>query len=331
MDILTRPRLRHCTLIDAPETSQTTLVVGRDYFQLERTAGVRDDLLRLKSLLDGRHTIEEICRRTGLGTSNVIDVVGAFSEAGLLQSRTAEEEISAQVFKTRVEESSLMWRRQIGLHRLFGGLSAGSFRREVFIGLLLETYHYVYMLPRTLKAIAGSLDGSPYCDVVLHYAEEEMDHYLSYQPALSEIDVIGPYLKDAHPTVGTLSLIRNFESIGRRSPLSLVCCLQLIEARPSEMANAECHLTEIAEKYGMADAVVPYIEHMKADIEFGHSDLLSTALKDISVISVSDAHTAVNDMHDLKHCFDVFHDSVVAYYEDISNYIPRPKVDFFAL
>lgn len=331
MDILFKPRLRHCTLIDEPESGKTTLVVGTHHFELERTAGARDEFLKLKSLLDGRRSIRDISSRTGVPLDDVMGVVAAFDGAGLLQQRTAADRIDAHEFKARVEDSSLMWRRQIGLHPLFAGLSERRFRREVFIGLLIETWHYVKALPRLLKRLSAGMKDHRFRNVVAHYAEEEMDHHRLYEASLKTIDIVGSHLDEAHPTVGTLSLLRNFESIGLRNELSLVCCLQLIEARQSEMDSAESHLLTIARNYKLEDAVRPYIEHMKADVDMGHSGLLETALGDIADIAASQAHDAVNDMHDLKHAFDGFHNGVIEYYADISNYIPRPRVDYFAL
>jgi hypothetical protein len=325
------PRLRHCTLIDDPSSNFTTLVVGADYFTLVRASGDREDFLRLKSLLDGRHTPEEISRQTGISLIDVSRVVDEFKVAGLLQMRSSEPEISLSTFLAKVEETSLMWRRQIGLHRIFGGLADGAFSRRVFIGLLIETYHYVHLLPQALQHLASEMKPSKLQDVVVEYAIEEMDHHLAYRDALSNVDIVGDSLSNSHPTVGTLSLVRNFESIGRRSELSLVCCLQLIEARKHEMSSAEASLRAIAAKYEMPQLVDAFIDHMNADIDLGHSSLLGKALDGWKIVRANDAHEAVNDMHDIKHCFDAFHESVLGYYRDISNYIPRPAVDFFAL
>ncbi|ABC93996.1 hypothetical protein RHE_PF00103 (plasmid) [Rhizobium etli CFN 42] len=326
-----RPRLRHCTLIDEPTSNKTVLVVGKDYFVLERTDGHRDDLLKLKSLLDGRHTLAQIQQKTGISLADIEQVVKEFQGAGLLQVRSDAPWISVPEFLEKIEATSIMWRRQIGLHRIFAGLTKGDYRREVFLGLLIETYHYVYLLPRTLLSLSQLMRPTRFQGVVAEYAHEEMDHYIAYREALSTVAEIGNSLSTSHPTVGTLSLIRNFESIGRKSDLSLVCCLQLIEARKAEVSEAESNLRSIADRYKLPELVEAFIDHMKADIDLGHSNLLSDALQGTEHIDAAAAHDAVNDMHDIKHCFDAFHESVLGYYRDISNYIPRPKVDYFAL
>jgi hypothetical protein len=278
-----------------------------------------------------RHTLEEISVATRLSIESVGDIVATLAEMGLFQTRSATRTIPVDLFQKMVEESSVMWRRQIGLHPLFTGLANGTFRTEVFIGLLLESCHYVCLLPRMLRQVAEGMRTEKYRRIVMNYAEEEMDHHLNYRQSLLQISRIAPHLEDAHPTVGTLSLIRNLESIGRQHELSLLACLQLIEAHPFEMADGEAHLLEIAGRYGMTHLMAPFIDHMRADIDLGHSSILMQALSGVDAIPAETAHQAVNDMHDLKHCFDVFHDSIIGYYGDLSNYIPRPRVDFFAL
>ena len=331
MDSLSRPRLRHCTIVADPEQSYITLVVGRKHFRLDQLQGDRSELFSVKSYFDGRHTIREISRATGIDECDIIDVATAFEAAGLLQQRSGLEEIPVDDFIRSIEDTSIMWRRQIGLHRLFAGLEASSFRREVFIGLLLETYHYVRLLAPTLLRVTQSWQNSLFRTTILNYALEEQNHYQACLSVLNSIDRLHGYVESSHPTIATLSLIRNFESVGMRSALSLVCCLQLIEARQFEADDAEDHLLRIARVYDLEKVVEPFVAHMRADLGLTHATLLTAALQETSVIADAAAHEAVNDMHDIKHCFDEFYDGIIKYYDDISNYIPRPRVDYFAL
>jgi hypothetical protein len=329
MPVIERPRLRHCTLIDEPEGRETRLVVGASHFVLERIAGRREDLLRLKSYLDGRHTIDEIAARCELSSDDVTAVVEAFAAQGLLQQRRPLGSIPVGDFLSSVGDSTLMWRRQIGLHPLFARLRAGELRPEVFAGLLLETWHYVRMLPPMLASVAGTL--TQYRDVILAYAEAEMDHHRLCRTGLETIPRLAGHVDSAHPTIGTLCLLRNFEAITRSSGLSALCCLQFVEARADEAGAATADLAAIAQLYGMSSAAEPFIAHMQADLVHGHASILAEALAGAKTIGADEAHQAINDLHDLKHCFDVFHDAVLSYYGDVSNYIPRPRVDYFAL
>ena len=277
--------------------------------------GIRDAFLRLKSLLDGRHTLSEISELSGVNASSVESVVNSLGEVGLFQVRQPIQSILKNDFITLLESSALMWRRQIDLHPLFGGLSEKKYRQEVFLGYMIESYHYVRLLPKTLQGLLHTIPDPALKSIVENYVDEELNHYISYEPSLTNVPRVGRWIKNSHPAPGTLALISLFESVGRKSALSLVCCLQLIEARASEVSDAESHLRSIATEYNLEYLVEPYIHHMKADVELGHSGVLKEALVHVDEVSMGSANVAVNDMHDIKHGFDLFHDSIITYYK----------------
>lgn len=330
MDSDSKPRLRHCTIVDEPESNVSKMIIGKSFYDITRT-GSREKFLHLKSMLDGRHNLDEIATISGVKIEAVEDIVDSFSSLGLFQNRECFELVPKEYFLQRVEESSLMWRRQIDLHPLFGKLIDGECRKEVFIGYLIEGYQYVKMLPKVLLRASEVIEDKNIRSVVENYAAEELNHYRIYESELKKLPRIGKWIADSHPTSGTLALVRSFEAIARHSDLSLIACIQLIEARESEVADAEDHLKTISKHFGMESFVEPYLEHMNADIGLGHSNLLADALVNWSHVPADTAHIAVNDMHDIKHSFDIYHDSILEYYSDISNYLPRLKVDFFAL
>lgn len=120
--------------------------------------------------------------------------------------------------------------------------------------------------------------------------------------------------------------------IGRSSTLAYFACTSLFEANKSDFQPARQKLEKVAMGYGVApDSIAQIISHMEADISMGHKGLLQEALHDKTLIDSDEAHYAVNCLHDLKHSFDQFHDQILQYYNDISNYIPRLKVDYFSL
>ena len=68
-----------------------------------------------------------------------------------------------------------------------------------------------------------------------------------------------------------------------------------------------------------------------ANVKANHTGLLEEALEGRDVVPAAQAHRAVNNLHDLKHSFDQYNDNIILYYSDVSNYIPRLKVDYFSL
>ena len=324
------PRLRHCTLAEDTESGITKLVIGDECFDLARE-GNRSDFLKLKSLLDGRHTLDEICDLTGLNRGAVFSAVEEFEKFGFFQCRNSQPEISKKEFLELVRSTTTMWRRQIGLHPLFGQLSEQSCRKEVFLGYLIESFHYMRELPRLIARLSASVADERIGKLALQYAEEEKEHYQDCLESLSKIERIGPHIEGSHPAPGTLSLLSTIDYRGRTSDLALACCIQFIEANTDEAEDAESHLLALAEAYGEPHLVAPFISHMKADLDAQHSSFLELATLSAETIEVREAHNSVNVLHDIKHAFDLFHSSILEYYEDTSNYIPRLTVDYFSL
>ena len=326
------PRLRHCTLLAGADGEPITLVVGREYFTLTEDVGSRDVLLRLKSYLDGRHSIAEIARLVDLPERDVADVVSTFGEFGLLRDEEPLEVVPVEAFLSRLEDTVTMWGRQIGYHPLFGALAAGRARREVFVGLLLETYHYVSSAPKHVATAIAHCDRADWVRILAEYFDEESDHGELIIRALENVGVPREQTTTAHPIIGTISLINMLCEIGRSSTLGYLAATSLFEARREDFELARDEFHAIATGYGYPEeAVDPVIEHLAGDVLAGHTSLIREALADEEALPAATVHEVVNRLHDLKHSFDQYHDQILQYYSDISNYIPRLTVDYFSL
>lgn len=333
MDPQFKPRLRHCTMVKKGDSDSLTIVVGTDYFSLSTNADSLEIILRLKSLLDGRRSIAEIAALREITIDEVIGVVEQFEHMGLLRAAPEEQSyISGQEYIERVESTAIMWARQIGYHRLFGKLSKGLSTREVALGLLIESYHYVRSASRHIStAISHATDESA-ARILSKYLSDEHEHDLLFERGLEYAGIPRATLRSSHPTVGTMSLINMLCEIGRRSSLAYLSCTSLFEARSTDAEQAEAEFREICSSYDIPELTADlFIRHFRADLSAGHSSLLRQYISKDDRIDSELAHESINLMHDLKHAFDQYHDQILIYYEDISNYSPRPKVDFFCL
>ena len=308
------------------------MIVGTEHFEIENLLGTVEDFLHVKRYFDGRHHIEQISALTKTPIADIRSIVEAFNDAGLLRSEPSVEFISAEKYLSRVNESCVMWRRQIGFHRLFGMLERQEVRREVFLGFILETYHYVASASKHIGCAATNCRNPQWQPLLSRYFVEEYDHSELFLEALSCMAVDRERAKSAHPIIGTMSLINMLCEIGRTSSLAYISCLSLIEARADDFAEAKLTMERLSDAFGFPqNSMQPIISHMEGDIAAGHAGMLEQALESLPQIPADEAHFAVNCLHDLKHSFDQFHDQILQYYSDISNYIPRLRVDYFSL
>src|SRR5690606_3025568 len=143
---ITRPRLRHFTMVGDPTSSSLDLVVGDDHFRISTSDETMHRFLRVKRYFDGRHSIDEIASSAGVDGDSISAIVDQLGTLGILRddgARLKTESVPQQEFVDRIMMTRRMWRRQIGFHRLWGLLSRGEAGPDLLRGLILETYHYV--------------------------------------------------------------------------------------------------------------------------------------------------------------------------------------------
>jgi pyrroloquinoline quinone (PQQ) biosynthesis protein C len=326
------PRLRHCTFKWQSDSEPMTMIVGREHFELSEDDGDRNTFLNVKRYFDGRHPVTQIAEITGVSEDSVRAIVEQFSALGLLRTVESMDVIPADVFAKQIDESCDMWARQIGFHRLFSGIQNGELRKEVFLGLILETYHYVKSASKHIATAIAHCNNPAFAPILSQYFVDEWNHGPLILRALVNMGLPQEWVEEAHPIIGTWSIVNNLCEIARQDTLSYLACTTLFEAKDDDFASAADNLRRTAAAHGYpADSMEPILQHAQIDIESGHVGLLQEALRNVAVVPAEQAHRAVNNLHDMKHSYDQLHDQIIQYYSDIANYIPRVKVDYFSL
>jgi len=308
------------------------MVIGKDYYEIAENLGTLEQFFAVRRYLDGRHTIAEIAQNSGVDKDSVTQIVSAFSELGLLRNAQPVEAIDGSVFAEQIDASCQMWAKQLGHHRLFAGLEAGTMRREVLLGLILETYHYVSAAPRHIATAIANCDDIRLTGLLSDYFSDERSHGELFVDALSRLGIPAEHVSDANPLTGTLSLINNLCAIAASSTLSYIACTSLFEARGADFDEGADSMRRVARVAGYPEeAVEPLLTHMRIDLRAGHVALIDKAMEIAGAVPAHLAHRVVNDLHNLKHSYDQFHDQIVQYYSNIGNHIPRLYVDYFSL
>lgn len=327
------PQLRHCTFFVPSNGDPTLMIVGDQHFEFEQHGADLKTFLNFKRYLDGRHTISEISEITGVSIEDTLGIVDNFAANGLIRNEDPTLEfLPTEVFLKQIEKSTGMWAEQIGFHRLWSGLENHDFRKEVFLGLVLEIYHYINSASRHIStAITHCIDPG-WQRLLSEYLSEEYDHAWMARESLMRMGLPDEQVRNAHPLIGTWSLANNLCEIARTDTLGYLACTKLFEARGVDSLEGAETLRRLAVEYGYpAGCMDPLASHVEEDVKANHSGLLDEALEGREYVPAAQAHRAVNNLHDLKHSFDQYHDNIILYYSDISNYIPRLKVDYFSL
>lgn len=309
------------------------IVVGSEHFILKELLGSREAFLNMKRYFDGRHSINEISLITKLPVKDIKAIVNNFNELGILRKEVKQSQaIDKNEFLRKVNDTSLMWQRQIGYHTLFNLLNTGSLRKEVLMGLLLETYHYVKSAPEHTGTAIVHCKNNSWKNILVQYLVDEYNHSEFYIDALVKLGIEKERVFNAQPLIGTSSLLNMLSDIGRKSTLGYLACTNLFEANKFDYQHSKKITQNILKLYGLpANTMQGPLTHIEKDIEMNHNSLLGEALEEVQQLDLEEVNYAINCVHDLKHAFDQYHDQILQYYSDISNYIPRLKVDFYSL
>ncbi|MGW7533320.1 thiaminase II/PqqC family protein [Amycolatopsis sp. NPDC054798] len=339
-DLNYKPRLRHCTFFvpnsggnDNGNLDGILMIVGDQHFELSHEGAELKTFLDFKRYLDGRHTVEEISKITGISIEDTLAIVNNFAEQGLMrEADTALERIPTETFLKQIDKSCAMWTEQIGYHRLWSGLENQNFRKEVFLGLILETYHYIKSASRHISTAIAHCSDPAWEKLLSEYLAEEYDHSWMARDSLINMGLSKEEVENAHPLIGTWSWTNNLCEIAREDTLGYLACTKLFEARGIETLDGANTLQRLAVDYGFPEGcLAPLVSHVAEDVKANHTGLLEEALADRDHVPAWQAHRAVNNLHDLKHSFDQYNYGIIQYYSDVSNYIPRLKVDYFSL
>lgn len=326
------PRIKHCTFFVPDGGEATIMAAGHQYYTVTGQRLSPDEFMTVKRYLDGSHTLAEVSARTGMSMADLVRLTRILKDAGLIEQPLNQDQVPADDFARLIEETCGAWTRQMSAHLLFNGLAAHSLPKEVFLGLILETYHYVKSSPRHVAtAIAHCTD--PGTEALLaEFFAEEYDHAEYIVQALERLGIPRDQTARSYPGSGTLSLIHMLCDIARRDTLAYLASIVFAEARHETFEAASKSLLDICDGYGWpADVIEPVMSHVRIDLEAGHSSLLAQAVADRPAIPVGQAHAAVNALHDLKHAFDQYYDSIVKYYSNKANHIPRQPVGYYSL
>ncbi|MCX7569338.1 iron-containing redox enzyme family protein [Tumebacillus sp. DT12] len=329
---LGKPRLRHCTFVIRNDKESIFLVFGKDYFEIGKDVGDPRKFMELKRYMDGRHTIPQIAEHTGVNEESVRDIVAMMDEMGMFREELPLDRIKKEDFLRAIDDTAVMWSRQIGYHQLFAGLERNEYPKEVFHGLLLETYQYVKSATRHISNALAHCRDEHHEKILTDYFLDEYNHTDLILQTLENVGIPREVAQTANPLVGTTALIQMLCEIGRQSSLAYIACTSLFEARQEDYATAQASFEKISGNFGhIPDTIEPILQHMRGDIEGGHQSLIERALEHVEYIEAKEAHFVINCVHDLKHAFDLYHDNIISYYNDPASYIPRLYVDYFSL
>ena len=146
--------------------------------------------------------------------------------------------------------------------------------------------------------------------------------------SLALLGVSAADLSDAHPLIGTSSLVNMLCEAGSTDSVAYFGCLHLAELTGSG-PETEAELSQLFASVGLDPAAAkPFAAHCGLDAVEGHNELLARALSGARPFPVERVDRIVRSLHDFKESIDQWREGILRYYSDECNSVPPRRLAF---
>lgn len=325
------PKFRHNLLTGyADEPEVTYLTVSHGKFSVPRHEA--DEFLKIRGFCTGHASVEEIARKGGVPVARAQEIINSLIEGDVLRRPWRPfDAISPQEIQSSLLDAARIWSEQLRETHIAADVFQGEVSREVAIGWLIETYHYIRDFPAALEVAAHAATGE-LKGVLQTYAAQEKGHESFVEQSLSRLGLQPDELHQCVPLVSTRLIDLLMRELFSATPCAALLVAAVVEADdflPDELAALQRAFS--SHYHAPPDALAAFFQHSQIDADLGHSQLAAKHAHLLTFQSEAELNQTVNRLHDLKHAFDAQKLEIKDYYSRVGNYFPRQPVDFFSI
>ncbi len=325
------PKFRHNLWI-TPEDDPTItyLTVSHSTFSVPTSDASK--FMQIRSHCTGHNTIEEIAHKSGVSVNEVSALINSLIAANILHPPIKPLDLlTPQEIKKNLLAACKIWGEQLRETHIINEIMQGKVCKNVVIGWLLETYHYIKEFPKVIDLAANDATGDLKA-VLTQYAQEEQGHEEFITESLLHIGLSRQEIEQSIPLVSTRTINLLMRELFEFEPCSVLLVANIIEATDFEASQADEFQQNLTQNYQLSpETFRPFLEHTRIDAQLGHGKMLENHRDLLDKIEIAKLDVVVNKIHDLKHAFDLQKLEIKDYYTHQGNYFPRQFVDFFAI
>jgi pyrroloquinoline quinone (PQQ) biosynthesis protein C len=266
-------------------------------FELRFEASQPERILALLALFDGRRTLAQAAAQAGVPEPEARACAGHLVESGLAVTAAAstDRDLEPEAFVSFCRALYPPLKRRLFSHPLWSGLAAGEASHAVFMGWLIENYHFIDGVnDRLALAVTACPDPRIKPFFVKHYVEE-WDHSSYFMQALGDFGMTPDEVRATRPLPGTLAALNHMRRSARRDPLEYAACSGFLESTNEDRSVGVGFLGMLQDHYGKERprVLAPLIEHLHLDEAYQHNTVLEDICLQIDRISFDRATSAL--------------------------------------
>ena len=325
------PKFRHnlwTTYEDDAEITYLTLSNGT--FEVPTEDANR--FLKIRSFCTGHNSIANIAKKSLIPEQEVHSIVNSMQEIDALHlSIKSLNTLKKENITNTLEAATNIWAEQLADTYISRDIFAGKTSKNVVLGWLLETYHYVKLFPMALEIAAKHAEGQ-LKELLREYAKQEQGHEQFILQSLLKAGLSKQEVESSIPLISTRTINLLLIELFSFEPSTVLLVASIIEANDFNENNAQDVAKILHNTHGFPlDMLKPFFDHVDVDFKCGHHQLLQNNKALLEEINLNHLHEIVNKLHDIKHAFDLQKLEIMEYYNKLGNYLPRQYVDFFAI
>jgi pyrroloquinoline quinone (PQQ) biosynthesis protein C len=207
------------------------------------------------------------------------------------------------------------WKERLFSHPLWTSLAEGSAPRDVFLGWLIESYHFIEGVTiRLPMCIAACTDASARAVFVRHFAEE-YDHRHFFLSALQAAG-LGDEAARRRPLPGTLAVLNCMREAARHDYLAYAACSGFLESTGTDRSNARAFFARVAEHYESpsGNIVQPMVAHVSLDESYAHGLFLEKVCRHLEALPRTRADRALQSAWNLLETLEFWSQDILDHY-----------------
>lgn len=266
-------------------------------FDLRFDSGRPDNIHTLISLFDGRRSLAEAANAAGVPEAEARACAVHLTESGLAIDvhPSSSEDLKPEAFVSSLRRIYPSLKQRLFSHPLWVQLYSGEASHPVFMGWLIENFHFIEGVnDRLALAVSACREHGVRPFFTQHYVEE-WDHSVFFLRSLAELGVPGNEARTSRPLPGTTAVLNHMRYSARRDVLEYASCSGFLESTNEDRSVGIGFLERLGQNYAKdrPRAMRPLIEHLKLDEAYQHNTVLEDICSQIDRIPVQRASNAI--------------------------------------
>jgi pyrroloquinoline quinone (PQQ) biosynthesis protein C len=288
-------------------------------FDLRFETPAPERLHALLSLFDGRRSLADAALHAGVPEAVARACAEHLVESGLAVAMPD----ATQPYIAPAEFATLCRRIYPGLkQRLFGhplwtGLASGEAPRALFMGWMIENYHFIHGVNDRLALAASACNVREIRPFFVKHYVEEWDHYTFFLDALNGLGVTPEEARSTRPLPGTIAALNHMRRCARRDPLEYAACSGFLESTGADRSAAIGFFERLRLHYckDRPHVINPLIDHLHLDDAYQHNTVLEDICSQLDLVSIRRATNALSAARVMVETMELWSTDIVRSYD----------------